>query len=153
MKIKKVLLIILITVFITSCKTTKIEDTETVYIMVYDFENNVLKDVQVNLDGEKKGFSDVYGRFALSIAEDDKKHTVELSKENYETISFETKLDKNQVLYFKIGNADYYAKMAENSLDAVLYAEAKKYIEIAVSINPRKDYLYLKEVIENKKLQ
>lgn len=147
MKKVKLFLLLLIISICYSCKSSQIIDTDNFFIMVYDFENNALKDVHVSIDGKEKGCSDVYGRLSLSLPLDNEEHTIQLSKSNYETIILTTTLEGEKVLYYKMGSADYYAALAEKELDEGHYEAATEAINKALTINTRKDYLYLSHVI------
>ncbi|MCQ2589753.1 MAG: hypothetical protein MJ179_04940 [Treponema sp.] len=147
---KKILIFALVLLAFVSCKTVGQKDSQCTYIMVYDFENNTVKNVQIYIDGESIGFTDVYGRCTVEGFQNGNNHEVMLVKEDYEKIIVNTTLDDQKVLYIKMGSSFYYANLAESYLDKGMDSEALKAINKALSIKTREDYLFLQKVIKGR---
>lgn len=147
---KKILIFALVLLAFVSCKTVGQKDSQCTYIMVYDFENNTVKNVQIYIDGESIGFTDVYGRCTVEGFQNGNNHEVMLVKEDYEKIIVNTTLDDQKVLYIKMGSSIYYANLAESYLDKGMDSEALNAINKALSIKTREDYLYLQKVIKGR---
>lgn len=147
---KKILIFALVLLAFVSCKTVGQKDSQCTYIMVYDFENNTVKNVQIYIDGESIGFTDVYGRCTVEGFQNGNNHEVMLVKEDYEKIIVNTTLDDQKVLYIKMGSSFYYANLAESYLDNGMDSEALNAINKALSIKTREDYLYLQKVIKGR---
>lgn len=147
---KKILMITLVLLTFFSCKTVAPKESPCTYIMVYDFENNTVKNVQIYIDGENVGSTDVYGRCTVEGFQNEKNHEVILIKEDYEKIIVNTTLDDQKVLYIKMGNSFYYATLAENYLDKGMGDEALIAINKALSIKTREDYLFLQKIIKER---
>lgn len=147
---KKILIFALVLLAFVSCKTVGQKDSQCTYIMVYDFENNTVKNVQIYIDGESIGFTDVYGRCTVEGFQNGNNHEVMLVKEDYEKIIVNTTLDDQKVLYIKMGSSFYYANLAESYLDKGMDSEALNAINKALSIKTREDYLFLQKVIKGR---
>lgn len=132
--------------YILSCKSAPKDLSECVYIMVYDYENNALKDVQVLESDQVVGTTDIYGRYSYEV-KDKTPVKVSFYKPGYEKIEVEIENRQNQVLYVKLGSASYYADLSEKKLDEKQFEEALKFINKALDLEKRKDYEYLKEII------
>lgn len=130
-----------------SCKTLPQDNQSIVYFMVYDYENNAVKDVSIAIDNVNVGRTDVYGRFVTQLPIDCSNHQISIFKEGYETITLTETTENQMVFYFKIGTANYYAELAEQLLDQGKYESARESIDKALKITERKDYLYLQKVI------
>ena len=137
-------------VCIFSCKTIPDAQKDYMYVMVYDYHNNGVKNVSIFVDDKKIGSTDVYGRFSFPIADSDEEHKIILSKEKYETIEDAFFYVPNEVLYYKMGESFYYFENAELNFDSEKYDEALKNIEKALEIENRKDYEYLKSLIQGR---
>lgn len=147
---KKILIYTLVLLALVSCKTVGQKDSQCTYIMVYDFENNTVKNVQIYIDGESVGYTDVYGRCTVEGFQDGNNHDVMLVKEDYENVVVNTTLDDQKVLYIKMDNSFYYANLAESYLDKGMESEALTAINKALSIKTREDYLFLQKVIKDR---
>ena len=145
-QIIRLFLLISFSFMIFSCKSLPDDSNDYIYIMVYDYENNALKDVHILLDDEDCGMTDIYGRYILKNSIEDKEKFV-FFKQGYETIEIEIEGQKNRFLYIKMGSGIYYANQSEQCLDQKKYEQALKYIEKALTCENRSDYLYLKDVI------
>ena len=142
-----------------SCATSPEKKINSAYVMVYNFENEPVMDAEVFVDDNLAGVTDIYGRLMFppvreKTGKKNKKyestHTIKVQKKGYETVSITGGIKAGQVFYFKTGTAEYYAAQAEESLDNGDFDDALKMINAALLINERKDYLYLKKVIEER---
>lgn len=150
MKLLKNVLLFLSVSMVLSCSTTKDLQKNSIFVMIYDFDNTPVNNVSLFLDGKAAGLSDVNGRFIFEI-HDNKIHELVLEKDNYEIITDTFSYEPSLVLYYRIGNSDQYLKKAEESLDEKKYASALDCIKKAELINDRReDVLFLKAVILNK---
>lgn len=140
-------LFFIIGILFASCKSVPRDLSESLYVMIYDYENNALKDVCVYEDGVEQGYSDIYGRYVLLKL---KKGETELEfyKAGYEKVSITVNKKDGQVLYVKLGSGSYYARLSEKALDEKKLEAAEYYIEKALECESRKDYEYLKKVIQ-----
>lgn len=133
-----------------SCASTPDKKIDSVFVMIYDYENSGVMDVKVYVDGHLKGSTDVYGRFFFPTPTDKKSmHNIKVEKNGYEVSEMTTLLCDGQVLYFKIGNASYYAEFAEKLFDEGQISKALNMIDKALLIQDREDYRYLQKVIKN----
>ena len=62
-----------------SCKSTKGIQSNSVFIMIYDYNNSPVSNVEIFLDEDRIGKSDVNGRFVFDI-NDRKEHKIRLEK-------------------------------------------------------------------------
>ncbi len=118
--------------------------------MVYDYENNALKDVQVIENGNVIGTTDIYGRYTYE-KKDSGMVQVSFCKQGYEKIDVQIENQQNQVLYVKLGSGMYFAALSEDCFDEKKYDDALKYINKALKCEQRKDYEYLKNLILSRK--
>lgn len=142
----KIFFLLISPLLMLCCKTLPEENSEGIYIMVYDYENNALKDVRIMLGDEELGRTDIYGRYILKNNDNETK-TLIFTKQGYENIKVDINDQRNQVLYIKLGSGQYYAALSEQYLDEKKYDAAMNYINKALECETRSDYLYLKEVI------
>jgi tetratricopeptide (TPR) repeat protein len=133
-----------------SCQTGKsverLGDDGFVYAMIYDNESNPVSGVSVFLDGKKITDSDIQGRFVLEKL---KKGTyaIKLVKKGYENLEENFEYVPLHVLYFKLFNAVQLLNLAENALDVKDYAEADRFLDRALTLEPdRHDFLFLKSI-------
>ncbi len=146
--INKILPIIFIILFV-SCASKPENKIDSAYIMVYENNDSGVMDATIYLDNKVLGSTDIYGRFTFPCNEKDLNvHTILVEKNGYESISLETTVVPGQLLYFRIYDGEYYAQMAEKELDSGNINKALELIEHALAIEDRKDYQYLKKVIE-----
>ena len=135
-----------------SCKTVPVTKDESIYVMVYDYNNTGIKDVSVSLDGFEIGKTDVYGRFVYPYSLSEKKiHEIYIKKAGFESISETIKnINGDLVLYYKLYDANTYARLAEENLDNEKIDSALNYIDKAVQIESREDYLFFKAIVLHK---
>lgn len=132
-----------------SCASTPEKKTDSMYVMVYDFENSTVMGVTIFIDGEEIGRTDIYGRLTYPC-DYEREVLISAEKEGYETVETKSAIRSGTVLYFKMGSGAYYAGAAEKCLDETDVKGALKMIENALKIEKRKDWLFLKEVILRK---
>lgn len=147
---KGLFIILLVFVFLfVSCKSTPEKKIDSVYVMVYDYENTGVMDACIYLDEESIGKTDIYGRLMFPLpAKKTQELYIRVEKEGYESTGIRTLLKDGQVLYFKIGTAEYYAENAEKLFDEGNAEKAAQMIEKALEIKERSDYRYLQEIIK-----
>lgn len=145
---KKVLLLFgLIFLLFLACNSSKVKNENSVYVMIYDFENKPVKGTSFFLDGKLLGNSDINGRFIFEL-NDTEKHTILLKHDEYEPIEDTVVYEKFLVLYYKVGNVTQLLNLAEKELDLKKYEKAMEFINRAEKIDStREDVLYLKAVI------
>jgi len=139
---------VLILFSLFSCQTLPKENPKCIYLMIYDYENNAIKDVVIKSEKNQIGKTDIYGRFIITDLDSIINYKLAFEKPGYERIEYQ--LDENkhdEVIYIKMGSGFYYATMAENFYDNGDYIEAKQYINKALEIENRKDYLFLNNII------
>lgn len=132
--------------FFFSCASSPEKKIDSVYVMVYDYENSEVMGVSVLIDGKIVGNSDVYGRLLFSC-DVEKEVFLVASKIGYETIKVKTAIKPGIVIYLKMGRGAYYAAEAEKFLDEHDFYNALKMIDKALEIEERKDWRYLQEII------
>ena len=156
MKLMKTIILIIFCIscsFLVSCKSTPEEKIDSVYVMVYDYDNNGVMDAVIYLENKMIGSTDIYGRFMFPVPSNSKNEiSVKIEKTGYEKSELKTLLQEGQVLYFKIGSASYYAENAEKSFDDGKYETASSMIEKAILIEDRADYRYLQKLIQKRKV-
>lgn len=134
-----------------SCTSISKTVLDSVYVMVYDFENAQVQNAKILVNDVEVGSTDIYGRIILQAKnEKNKVHTISVYKEDYEKVFAKSFLKQGEVIYFKIGSSSYYTCLAEKLLDKNQNEKALKAIEKALEIRTRKDALFLKKVILNK---
>ena len=137
---------------LASCGTMPEQAVDSVYVMVYDYQNNTVKGACVLIDGEKKGYTDIYGRLMFYYGDhSEKEHEFSVEKEGYERVVMVTSVQPGQLLYFRMGSGMYYAEKAEELLDEGDLEGALKMIDRALDIQERNDWKYLKTVILRRK--
>lgn len=129
-----------------SCAGTPDKRTDSLYIMVYDFNNSELMNVSIYIDGKEIGKTDIYGRL-MYPCENEKEVFIRAEKQSYETIEENTAVKPGIVIYIKMGNGSYYAQQAEKLLDENNLSSSLEVIDKALEINDRKDWRFLKSVI------
>lgn len=134
---------------LTACKSLPKNEDNSIYVMIYDYENHGLKNVKISQKKEILAFSDIYGRAIISL-EEKGKSVIEFEKTGYEKISVNASTERQRVLYIKMGSASYFAELTEQKFDEGKYEEAMENIDKALKIEQRSDYEYLKNVIEVK---
>ena len=132
--------------FLFSCKTLPEKRIDSVYIMVYDYENSEVMNVSIIIDGVEKGKTDIYGRFQF-YCDREKEVQIKAVKKGYETIELNTVIKPGIVIYFKMGAGAYYAEKAEKLFDENEVDNALIMIDKALGIEERKDWRYLQELI------
>ena len=165
--IRLFLFVTIVVVCLSSCATVeRFRNKNTMYIMVYDYENRPVHGMKFyvydieedNLDVEAKtidvssfrhvGESDVNGRFLLEIDENDnREHFLKAEKYGYNTVYSRIVYSKTGVLYIKTGNVAEFLTLAESSIDSRDYLTALDYIDNAESIEGGDDILYLKAIV------
>lgn len=130
----------------TSCVLTPEKNIDSVYVMVYDLENNEVMNASISVDGELKGATDIYGRLIFT-AEKEMQCTLRAEKEGYESAEINTGIRPGQLVYFRLGAGEYYARKAEQLLDGGDEQKALEMIDRAIEIHDRKDRQFLRNVI------
>lgn len=144
-----ILFLIFLCNFLLSCSSTPEKKIDSVYVMVYDYDNSGVMDVSIFLNKELIGKTDIYGRLMFPVPTNKKQElSVSVEKEGYEKVEIKTLLNDGQVLYFKIGTAEYYAENAEILFDEGNAEKALLMIEKALEIKERNDYRYLQKIIQ-----
>lgn len=148
MKVYNIILLMLVFIMF-SCESTRGIQSDSVFIMIYDYNNSPVSNVGIIVDGDRIGKSDVNGRFVFEVS-DRKEHYVRLEKTDYEVISDSFIYEDSLLLYYKMGNSSQYLNMAENCIDKRSYNEALKKVTKSLQINTtREDSLFLKAIIYN----
>ena len=129
-----------------SCVLTPEKNIDSVYVMVYDYDNNEVMNVSIAVDGVEVGVTDIYGRLIFT-PDEEKECVVRAEKEGYETVESKSCIRAGQLIYFRLGSGAYYAKTAELLLDADEPARALEMIDKALEIQERKDWRFLRGVI------
>ncbi len=129
-----------------SCVLTPEKNIDSVYVMVYDLDNNEVMNAAISVDGEPKGTTDIYGRL-IYTADGEKECTVRAEKEGYESAETVTCIRPGQLVYFRLGTGEWYAAKAEELLDGNDPGKALSMIDRALAIRNRKDWQFLKDVI------
>lgn len=142
-------LLFLLSLIFFSCSSTPEKKIDSVYVMVYDYDNSTVMDAKVFVNDKFLGCTDIYGRFMFAPSAT-KEYDVRVEKKGYETLSMTSKLQAGMVLYFKIGSGKYYAERAEEALDKNDLNEASKMIEKSIEIEDRKDWKFLQEIINRR---
>lgn len=146
-KVRIIFYALVILFFFNSCKSTKVDNPNSIYVMIYDYENKPVKGMAIYLDNKLLGLSDINGRFIFEL-KDTEEHLVELKNDEYEVIQDKIVYEKLLVLYYKVGNIKQLINLAQKELDIKKYENALSYIQRAETIDPeREDVLYLKAVI------
>lgn len=145
---------LLLVSLLTACATTgrtvkRIDKEDSMYSMIYDYDNNPVQEVRVYLNGKYAGESDVQGRFLIG-GNPGTDFTINLEKPSYEPLSADIHFDPLKVAYFKMGNAEQFRKLAEDNLSVHEYDKALDYCLRAEKLeSKRQDILYLKAVVLN----
>ena len=171
MKKQHLICLFLAIVLLSSCSTVnKFKSKDTMYIMVYDYDNKPVQGMKFyiyegevenadyllqndpeslsNFNYSFKGESDVNGRFMLEIdTNDTKEHILKSEKYGYNTIYSKIVYSTTGVVYLKTGNVAQFLTKAEETIDSKDYISSLDYIEMAESIEKADDILYLKAVI------
>lgn len=150
-KIKTVLEVLAVALvsMLVSCASSPEKKIDSVYLMVYDYDNSEVMNVSVYVDGEVVGETDIYGRLMIPC-DKQKEVIVRAEKKGYETIETKEAIKPGILLYFKMGSGSYYAEKAERFLDEKHPDDALRLINKALEIEERKDWAFLKEVIERR---
>lgn len=130
----------------SSCVLTPEKNIDSVYVMVYDLDNNEVMNAAISVDGEPKGATDIYGRLIFTV-EKERQCTVRAEKEGYESAEINTGIRPGQLVYFRLGTGLYYAQRAELLLDDGEPEKALEMIDAALRIQDRKDWQFLRGVI------
>ena len=145
---RKLVIILLITVLFYSCSSTKIE-MPSVQGMIYDGSNEAVCDVEVLLNGQKQTVSDIYGHFALVGLRPETEYTLLLKKLGFEeTVLKFSYLNPSQVIYARMYSTSELLALAERETKDKKYDSALIFLERAEKIG--ENYLsvnYLKSVV------
>lgn len=133
----------------SSCASSPDEKIDMMYVMAYDHDSGEIMDVSVFIDGNEIGKTDIYGRLTYPCTEE-RTAVIRAEKAGYESVEFNAAVRSGTVLYFKMGSGSWYAAKAERLLDEDNTYEALKMIDIALRIQERKDWLFLREVISGR---
>ena len=131
----------------SSCVLTPEKNIDSVYVMVYDMDNNEVMNAAISVDGEPKGTTDIYGRL-IYTADGEKECTVRAEKVGYESAETVTCIRPGQLVYFRLGTGEWYAAKAEELLDGNDLEKALSMIDRALAIRDRKDWQFLRNVIQ-----
>lgn len=145
--ILKAFFILMLLSIMTSCKSSPKIESDYMYLMIYDYENNGIKDVSIFLDEKLLGQSDINGRFFIPIVKETENHTIKLQKKGYETITQKIKISANIVLYYKMASSSYYFSEAEKLFDQNDIDGAIKLIDKAIDIEGKDEFLFFKSII------
>lgn len=131
------------------------DDEAMLYGMVYNDNDEALRDVEVVVDGKLKAVSDMQGRFILKYMYGNimerKRHTIELHKRGYETIKELIFYDPMSLLYFRMESGKAIQEMAESLIDRGSYNEADKALNRLLGIEGKEDIgLYLLAILRIK---
>ena len=129
-----------------SCVLTPEKNIDSVYVMVYDYDNNEVMNVSIVVDGVEKGATDIYGRLIFT-PDEEKECVIRAEKDGYEACEMRTYIRPGQLIYFKLGTGWYYARRAELLLDENDAETALEMIDAALRICDRKDWQFLRNVI------
>jgi tetratricopeptide (TPR) repeat protein len=117
------------------------------YVMVYDYENIGVQGVSVFIDNKLQGETDVQGRYLLDFKKQTA-HTITLQKHGYEKVETAFIFNPFLVLYFKMGNALQFLRLAEGELEKASYDEALDWIGRSLELEPRRaETFYLKAIV------
>lgn len=130
----------------------KFKKDDFMYIMIYDYDNNGIRDVKIFVNGNYEGASNIQGRFMLPYKRIYRSgFELSLKKDGYEEINQLINFDPSQALYFKIGNAEQYLAIGKSFIDNEEYDSALEYIDKSVSLEPSwNDSLFLKAIALNR---
>ena len=142
-------IIILLVFCLFSCASTPENKIDSVYVMVYDYENSEIMNVKIFMDNKEIGQTDVYGRLTF-FCDKEQEVMVRAEKNGYEIAETKMAIKPGFVLYVKMGTGSYYAEMAEQFLDENDLQNANKMISKALKIEERKDWVFLRDVILKK---
>ncbi len=133
----------------SGCATKRVIDESKrneMYVMVYDYENKGLQNVRICIDDTEIGRTDIYGRYVLALTEGES-YAIRIEKKEYETIEREFLFDPMYVLYFQIGNAAQFLRLAENAMDEGEYEGALGFLDRSIELDSmRIDAMYLKAI-------
>ena len=141
-----------------SCKSTRLETRDLIYVMIYDLDNNPVAGADLFVNGIFAGKSDIHGRFFITAAERinssekmDSSILIKVSKSGYEEIIQQTEIEDGEVFYFKTASWEQLLERAEILLDEDKTSEALDYIERSEKIAGNKEEIfYLKAVVYGK---
>ena len=136
----------------TSSSQQRFRKDDFMYVMVYDYENNGVRDVKVFVNGDYEGSTNLQGRFMLPYKRSYKSgFDISLKKDGYEEIIQSVYFDPVQALYFKIGNAEQYLAIGKSFIDNGDCASALEYLDRSLSLDPSwNDTMFLKAVALNR---
>ena len=129
-----------------SCVIMPEKKIDSVYVMVYDYDNNEVMNVSITVDEVNVGTTDIHGRLMFASA-GEKECSVVAEKEGYETVRIKSCIRPGQLIYFRMGTGTYYARKAELLLDGDETEKALKMLDTALGIQERKDWRFLRDVI------
>ena len=156
-KFRVLFLLMLQIILLAGCSSVrgkKIKDDEAMmYGMVYDENDEAVREVEVHVDGKLKAVSDMQGRFILKYMYGDileeKRHTIELHKEGYETIKELIFYDPMSLLYFRMESGKAILNKAEALIDSENYKDADEELNRLLETEDQKDTaLYLLAILQ-----
>ncbi len=132
----------------SSASQQKFKKDDFMYIMIYDYDNNGVRDVKVFVNGNYEGSTNLQGRFMLPYKKSYKSgFDISFKKEGYEEINQSVAFDPVQALYIKIGNAEQYLAIGKSLIDNEDYESALEYIDKSLSLDASwSDSMFLKAV-------
>lgn len=135
-----------VSLLLFSCATAPEKNIDSIYVMVYDYDSSEIMNVSIFIDGKEAGKTNIYGRL-IYPCDVEKEAVIRSEKNGYESVEIKAAVKPGMVLYFKMGSGSYYAERAEKLLDENNAQDALKMIDVALKIEERKDWLFLKETI------
>lgn len=142
---------VFLTVF-TSCESINQEKDENIYLMIYDYESCALQNVEIYIDDECIGRSDVYGRFIISSLKDseNKFHNLTLKKEGYFEVKDEITFNPMSGLYYRMASSEQLMEVAEEEFDSNQNEKALDSIRKSLLVKENDDGFFLEALILKK---
>jgi len=136
----------------TSCESMKQKSNENIYLMIYDYESCALQNVEIYIDDECIGRSDVYGRFIISPlkASENEFHNLTLKKEGYFEVKDEIALNPMSGLYYRMASSEQLMEIAEKEFDSNQNEKALEFIRKSIQVKESDDGFFLEALILKK---
>ena len=106
-----ILFLIFLCNFLLSCSSTPEKKIDSVYVMVYDYDNSGVMDVSIFLNKELIGKTDIYGRLMFPVPTNKNQElSVSVEKEGYEKVEIKIKKIKYKTTFKENTNLNYKEK-------------------------------------------
>lgn len=140
MKIKSIFVLMIYVMILISCRTTN-KTSDSVTGMIYDNEGECVAGVKIFVEGRLIAQSDIYGHFYVPIEELNRNNKVELTKDEYESVSLEIDSFASVKMLYVVMRS--YRQMLNEIEQSIADGEYEKGLELGHKAKEIKKSMYM----------